>query len=471
MKTISTVKTIAALSLLSTGFFLLPATETRADSVVLEGARLIDGSGRPPLTDSVLVIEGGVIRFVGKKGQKGFRAPEGAKTADLRGKTIIPALINLHGHLGLTRGLEQAAGNYTEENIREQLQKYLAYGVGTVVSLGSDQDLIYRLRESQRAAQLGSFDGARVYTAGRGFGVRGGYPPSLANAEDRYRPQTPEEARAEVRELAAHHPDFVKIWVDDDFGRLPKMKPEIYRAIIDEAHRQRLRVIAHVFYLADAQALVDAGVDGLGHSIRDQAVDLRLINSMKTRGVFLIPTLVRDESTFMYASGPKWLDDPFFQAGVSPEVFSTLKSPAFIDKMRSNPDLPKLRAAFEMAKKNLKTMFDAGIKIGFGTDSGPPLRFQGFFEHRELQLMVESGLTPLQAIVCAMRSAAEILAGTGGFSPPGSVRTEGSRNFGTLEPGKQADLLVLDANPLEDIHNTERLSAVRQFGKLAGGKR
>lgn len=450
MKTISTAKTIALL-LLSTGFFVLPAAETRTDAVVIDGVRLIDGSGRPPLTDSVLVIEGGVIRAVGKKGQKGLRAPHGAPMVDLRGKTMIPALINLHGHLGLTRGLEQAAGNYTEANIREQLQKYLAYGVGTVVSLGSDQDLIYRLTESQRA---GNLDGSRLYTAGRGFGVKGGYPPTLANAEDRYRPQTPEEARAEVRELALRHPDFVKIWVDDDFGRLPKMKPEIYRVIIDEAHRQRLRVMAHVFYLADAQALVAAGVDGLAHSIRDQTVDLGLINSMKARGVFLIPTLVRDESTFIYASGPKWLDDSFFRAGVSPEVFAALKSPVFLDRMRSNPDLPKLQAAFEMAKKNLKTMFDAGLKIGFGTDSGPPLRFQGFFEHRELQLMVESGLTPMEAIVCATRNAAEIL-GAGS-------------EFGTLEPGKRADLLVLEANPLEDIKNTEKLADVWTAGKPVG---
>ncbi len=428
--------------------------QTVREPVVLEGARLIDGTGRPPFSNSVLVIEGGVIRAVGKMGQKSaVRYPKGAEVLNVRGKTVIPALINLHGHLGLTRGLEQAAGNYTEENIREQLQKYLGYGVGTVVSLGGDQDLIYGLKEAQRA---GNLVGARLYTAGRGFGAPGGYPPRLANAEDRYRPQTPQEARARVRELASHYPDFVKIWVDDDFGRVPKMKPEIYRAIIDEAHHQRLRIIAHVFYLADAQALVEAGIDGLGHSIRDQPVDPKLIQAMKGRGVFLIPTLVRDESTFIYAEkprGPKWLDDPFFQAGLEPGVLATLESPAFLTKMRSNPDLAKLQAAFEMARKNLKTLFDAGVKVGFGTDSGPPLRFPGFFEHRELQLTVESGLTPMQAIVCATRNAAEIL---------GAVR-----EFGTLEPGKQADFLVLEANPLEDIHNTEKLSAVWQSGKPA----
>jgi imidazolonepropionase-like amidohydrolase len=428
-----------------------PAGQESPATTVLEGALLIDGSGRPPLANSVLIIADGRIRAIGKLGS--MRYPDGADVVDLRGKIIMPALINLHGHLGQTRdGFNAAPDGYTAENLRDQLAKYLAYGVGTVVSLGTDQDLIYRLRDAQRAGEL---PGARLYTAGRGFGVKGGYPPGGApkvkGAVDRYRPQTPEQARAEVRELAALKPDFVKIWVDDDFGRMPKMKPEIFRAIIEEAHQQGLRVIAHVFYLADAKALVAAGVDGLGHSIRDQAVDADLIGAMKARGVFLIPTLVRDESTFAYGDPPRWLDDRFFQAGLELGVLTALKSPAFINQNRANPDRPRLRAAFEMGKKNLKTLFDAGVKIGFGTDSGPPTRFQGCFEHRELQLMVESGLTPLQAIAAATRTSAETLGATS--------------EFGTLAPGKQADFLVLDGDPLEDIHNTEELSAVWQAGK------
>jgi imidazolonepropionase-like amidohydrolase len=172
---------------------------------------------------------------------------------------------------------------------------------------------------------------------------------------------------------------------------------------------------------------------------------------MKSRGVFLIPTLVRDESTFIYGESPGWLDDPFFQAGVSPEVLKALKSPAFVKKSRANPDLKKLKAAFEMAKSNLKSLSEAGVRIGFGTDSGPPARFQGYFEHRELQLMVEAGLTPMQAIVAATRTAAEILGA--------------DSEFGTLAPGKRANFLVLDANPLEDIHNTEKLVEVWQSGR------
>jgi imidazolonepropionase-like amidohydrolase len=420
---------------------LLPPSEV----LVLRGARVIDGTGRPPIENAVLVIEGGKIRALGKS----VKYPAGSKKLNVEGKTIMPALIDLHTHLGQTRnGLESAPGSYSEENLRAQLVKLLAYGVGTIVSLGADQDLIYTLREEQEAGKL---PGARFFTAGRGFGVVSGYPPGIGRPADVYRPETPEEARAQVRELAAHRPDFVKIWVDDDFGRLPKIPPPVYQAIIEEAHRHHLRVLAHVFYLADAQALVAAGIDGLAHSVRDRPVDAGLVKAMKSRGVLYIPTLVRDESTFAYAEGPAWLSDPFFQGGLQADVLATLESPGFKQKFRSNPDLAKYRAAFEMGKKNLKTMAEAGVSIGFGTDAGPPLRFQGYFEHRELQLMVESGLSPMQAIVCATGQAGAFL-GAG-------------RGLGTLELGKHADFLVLDANPLDDIGNTEKLSAVWHAGK------
>jgi len=413
--------------------------------LVIEGARLIDGTGRGPVENAEIVIKDGKIVMAGKKAPHRF--PSGARLLRLNGLTIIPALIDLHTHLGQTKnGLEAAPDAYSEENVRAQLQKLLRYGVGTIISLGADQDLIDKLRAEQRAGRL---EGARFYTAGLGFGVVGGYPPGIARPADVHRPRTAQEARRDVRELARHRPDFVKIWVDDDFGRLPKTQPEIYRAIIEEAHRQHTRVLAHVFYLADAQGLVQAGVDALAHSVRDQPVNQELIDAMKSRGVLYIPTLVRDESTFAYADGPVWLGDSFFRAGVEADVLAQLESAAFQEKFRSNPDLPRLRAAFEMGKKNLRTLFDAGVKIGFGTDAGPPQRFQGYFEHRELQLMVEAGLTPMQAIVCATRNAGEFLGG----------------EVGTLEPGRRADFLVLGANPLDDIHNTEKLSAVWQAGQ------
>ena len=419
--------------------------QTKPKPIVLQGARLIDGTGAPAVERSVLVIEGGRIVAAGKAGS--VRIPKDADVRDVSGKTILPALINLHGHLGLsTNGADSAAGHYTQENVVNQLNKYLAYGIATVASFGQDEDEIYKIREDQRAGSLG---GARIFTAGRGFLE---YTGKTYPTDHRYRPQTPEEARADVRELAPHHPDFLKMWVDDGLGHGVKMKPEIYQAIIDEAHKQHIRVFAHEYYLSDAKALLAAGLDGFAHSIRDQPVDTEVMQAMKARGVFLIPTLVRDEVLFAYADNLKWLDDPFFQAGYDPAALSMVRSPENVAKGRNDPDIAKYRAGLEMAKKNLKTMSDAGVKIAFGTDSGIPTRFPGYFEHRELQLMVEAGLTPMQAIVAATGTNAEILGG--------------GKQFGTLQAGRQADFLVLDANPLDDIHNTEKLSAVWQAGKI-----
>jgi imidazolonepropionase-like amidohydrolase len=419
--------------------------QVKTRQIVLKGARLINGTGQPAIENSVLVIEGDHVVAVGNAGT--VSVPSGADVRDVSGKTIMPALINLHGHLGLSsNGADSVAGNYTQENVLKQLNKYLSYGVATVASFGQDEDEIYKIRDAQRAGTLG---GARFYTAGRGFLE---YTGKAYPTDHRYRPQTPEEARADVRELAAHHPDFMKMWVDDGLGHGVKMKPAIYQAIIDEAHMQHIRVFAHEFYLGDAKALLAAGIDGFAHSIRDQPVDQDFIRTMKARGVFLIPTLVRDEVLFAYADNLKWLDDPFFKAGFEPAAMAMVRSPENVEKGRKDPDIAKYRAGLEMGKKNLKTLSDAGVKIAFGTDSGIPTRFPGYFEHRELQLMVEAGLTPMQAIVAATGTNAEILGG--------------AKQFGTLESGKRADFLVLDANPLDDIHNTERLSAVWQSGKI-----
>jgi imidazolonepropionase-like amidohydrolase len=406
----------------------------------------------PGAGNSILVIEEDHVVAAGKAAS--VTIPKDAEVKDVSGKTIMPALINLHGHLGLSTNGADVAGQYTQENVVNQLNKYLSYGVATVASFGQDEDEIYKVRDAQHAGTVG---GARLFTAGHGFLEYTG----RSNPNDhRYRPQTPDEARADVRELAAHHPDYMKMWVDDGLGHGTKIKPEIYQAIIDEAHKQHIRVFAHEFYLSDAKALLAAGIDGFAHSIRDQAVDNDLMQTMKTHNVFLIPTLVRDEVLFAYADNLKWLDDPFFTAGFAPEAMAKVRSPENVEKGRKDPDIAKYRAGLEMAKKNLKTLSDAGVKIAFGTDSGIPTRFPGYLEHRELQLMVEAGLTPMQAIVAATGTNAEIL--------------RGAKEFGTLQPGRRADLLVLDANPLDDIHNTEKLSAVWQAGKIVpsvSGKR
>ncbi len=423
---------------------------------VLTGAHLIDGTGRTPVDDAYLVVEHGRITAVGKLND-GFKTPMGATVVDARGRTIIPGLISAHSHLGLVQGASTAAPeNYTRENVARQLDQYEGYGVTAVMSLGVNRDVLYTWRDEQRQGKLG---GADIFTADRGIGVPGGVPPFPLPAEQIYRPKNAEEARAAVRETAVRHPDLVKLWLDDMFGTLPKMDPAVFYAAIDEAHaatdeahRHGLQVAAHLFYLDDAKALVGAGVDILAHSIRDKPVDAELIDAMKARGVAYIPTLALDESQFVYAEHPRWMTEPAFRLAADPKLLATWTSEEYVTKTLSSPTTAKNRAAFATALRNLKTLSDAGIPVAMGTDSGAmPTRLTGWGEHRELQLMVAAGLTPMQAIVNATAGSARV------------IGQEADR--GTLEPGKRADFLVLAAAPLDSIENTLSIDAIWHGGK------
>ena len=309
---------------------------------------------------------------------------------------------------------------------RTWTDRYLTYGVTTVLSLGSDQPLIYELRARQRQ---GNLPGASLFTAGRGFMMKGSYGP----AEVAHQVETPEEVRRLMDELAARKPDAAKVWVDDHFGDRTKIRPDLYRAFIEAAHEKGLKAYAHVFYLEDARSLVEARVDVLAHSIRDREVDEAFIQLAKEREVFLVPTLSRELSTFTYADRPKFLDDLLFTRHENPEVVATLKSDDYVRKAKADPHLERYRAALPMAQRNLKKLHEGGVKIGFATDSGPPGRIQGYFEHLELELMVEAGLTPAEALTAATGTSAECL-GQG-------------KNLGTLTPGRQTDFIVLDADP------------------------
>src|SRR5438034_1453472 len=249
------------------------------------GARVIDGTDRTPIENATLLVRGGRVAAVGPAGS--VTVPAGAERVSLAGKTVIPGLINAHGHVGNTVGLEQ--GHYSADNVQRDLRTYAAYGITTVFSLGDDQAAGFAARDSQRTPSL---DRARLFVAG----------PVLA-------PKTVDEARKLVDEDAAMKVDIVKIRVDDNLGTTPKMAPEIYRAVIDEAHKKGLRVAVHLFYLDDAKSVLDAGADFIAHSVRDVAVDDAFAALLKRRDVDDCPQLMREGSQILYTATTRWLPD------------------------------------------------------------------------------------------------------------------------------------------------------------------
>jgi len=417
---------------------ILLAVAAHAEVKVLRNFTLIDGTGRAPVTNAAMIVDSGRITWVGPAAQ--LKTPANAETVDLTGKFVMPGIINLHGHLGATVDLDQSADHLTADNVGKNLKAYASYGVTTVLSMGTDKDFVLDMRNKQRATRPAE---TRIYSAGQGFIYKGGYG-GLAGVNQGV--STPAEVAKQLDALAAKKVDMVKLWMDDHLGEQKKMPYDIAQAIIDGAHKRGLPVSAHIFYLADAKKLVDFGVNGLAHSVRDQPVDQALIDSMKKHGTWqLAATLSREASMFAYGKTPPFISDPFFTGGVSAKVVGTLKNPDYQKKQAADPHFAHYREFLETAKMNLKKLADAGVKYGFGTDSGPPGRFPGYFEHWELELMVEAGLTPTQVIHAATGSAAEFL---------------NAKDLGTLEKTKWADFIVLDKNPLEDIKNSRSIRAV-----------
>ncbi len=411
----------------------VPPVEITLGLRVFVGAQIIDGTGDAPIEDGVLVVRDGRIEAVGAR--DAVDVPSDAEQTDVTGRTIMPGLINAHGHVNDVRGLEADPSFYTEEHVESQLGLYARYGVTTVFSLGGDGPEGIAVRDRQDMPGLSR---ARLYVAG----------PVVTAV-------TPEEAVAQVNAVADSGVDIVKIRVDDGLGAGQKMPPEVYQAAIDTAHQRGLRLASHVYYLEDARGLLEAGTDLIAHSVRDVEVDDELITLLRDSGICVCPTLMREVSTYVYESRPDFFDDPFFLRNADQAVIEELSTPAYQERIKNSQSAQTYKAQLEVAKRNLKTLSDAGIPIAMGTDTGPVGRFQGYFEHGELALMVEAGLTPMQAIQASTDDAARCM--------------EVDADLGTLETGKWADFLVLSASPLDDIANTRSLEAVYIAGNPVPG--
>jgi imidazolonepropionase-like amidohydrolase len=411
--------------------------------ILFKNVSLIKGDGSAKVITDVFIEDGKIAETGSGLGK------EDATVVDLEGKTMMPAIISTHVHVGTLKDTTTNGSNYTRENILNQLNKYAKYGILNVLSLGTDRPLLFQ-NGLYDSLKNGLLEGARMLSAGYGFNVPQANVDSLATQGKVFRPTNPAQVPAAMDSLAALNIKIVKIWVDDFNKSQPKMDPSVYHAIIEEAHKRNIRVSAHVYYLADARQLVADGVDVLAHSIRDSVVDDALLADMKARNVIYVPTLSLDKFAYAYAEDPEWINDEFFKSSLEPGTYEMITSANYKNNTKNSPAYARNTHAFKIAMTNVKKIFDAGIRVALGTDSGAfPIRTQGFSEHLEMQLLTEAGLTPLQAVMVATKNGADALQ---------------LNDYGVIESGKVADLLILDGDPSVDIKNTRKIFSVYKNG-------
>jgi imidazolonepropionase-like amidohydrolase len=414
----------------------LPQPQSPAPAVILfEGARLIPGDGSPPVENSAFLVEGDRLRLVARRGE--IRAPSGAARVNLGGKTVIPALVDLHTHLGYTVVLSNRTEKetYTRQNLEDHLKRLAFYGVTATLSMGVDRgDIPFQVRSNPLPGA------ALFFTTGAGIALPGMGPGAEYRKDAALGVTTEAEARVVVQELAAKRIDMVKFWVDDRNGTVQKLPPNVYRALIDEAHKHNLRTVAHIYYLEDAKELLRAGVDGFAHGVRDKDIDEDFMDLLRQRRVFFMPNLPERPLTLA--------DLPLVAESLPPSQVQQLRTQIAAGASNANAEL------FNIQARNLKKISDARVaQIGFGTDSGLSI---GWTAHIELADMVAAGMSPDQVITAATRTSADILK---------------QPQMGMIVAGRSADFIVLDANPLDNILNTRRISRVYIRGKEVDRKK
>jgi len=416
-------------------------------TLVVRGATLIDGTGRRPIENTSIVIRDDVIVGIETESKRDW--PEGVQVIDARGKFVIPGLWDSHIHIGGSAGGLVSPEEFSPQQMELNWRAYLYNGVTAIFDAGGAKDSMLEWRKSERE---GSLLGPRVFAAGPGFTAPGGHPAGTIYAgmdwlveQATRQVDDPDSARQKVREVVADGVDAIKTLYDDVGGMVPKLSLDVLRAITDEAHEQGKRVFVHVQNARDAIDALNAGADGIEHMVRaDESGWDEALEIAARKGAFWTATLAVMEALERMGD-MAYFQDYETEGSVSQVVLESIRQvwqDAGTDWLkRLEPCLESLGRAREL-----------GVKVVLGTDAGNPAVFHGLSVHRELELMVKAGYSPMEAIIAATGNAAEKL----GLEA----------KLGTLEEGKAADLLVLSADPLADIRNTRKIEVLIKRGTV-----
>jgi imidazolonepropionase-like amidohydrolase len=412
-----------------------------SDATLFVGGRLISGTGSPATDDTGIIVRDGLIEAVGPAAD--FAVEPSIPRVDLTGKVIMPTIVNPHGHVGYLAGSSMDAANFSRQNVLDHLRRFVYYGVSVIQSLGTDRDGVeIAIRDEQRVGSLADPELALLLSAGNGIAAPtpgGGNGGAFFAPEAIREAATADEARAAVRSVLAQNPDVIKFWVDDRNGTKAKFGPDVYSAIIDEAHKAGKKAIAHIYDLEDAKGVVRAGVDGTAHLVRETGPGNELLALLRENDVFVFTSMSIQKAVL---DGLDWLDDPILAESVDQGTRDTFKA-----MFAQTPEniITMMTDGYRVLESSLTEYVDAGVRVLLSGDTGVMAQFPGFTEHRELEAMVRAGMPALQAITAATLLPAAML---------------GLHDRGSIEPGKRADFIVLDADPLDDIANTRRIASV-----------
>jgi imidazolonepropionase-like amidohydrolase len=422
-------------------------TPGAATAVAYEGARLIIGDTSSPITAGTMVVQGGRITAIGPSGQ--VTVPAGAARVNLTGKTVMPAMNNVHIHIGYEGFTSWSAQNHTVANVLDHLQREAFYGVGAAMTMG-DQPSDWAI-QFQRDQAAGKFSPAARFFFAAGMAPPGGGPDSLliqgtTPLKAVYEVATPDQARAAVATIAGKKIEQIKIWVDDrdaTRGSKQRMPVPVITAIVEEAHKRSITVHAHATTLANQKDVVRAGVDVLVHTVVAEKLDAEFMTLLQEKKPYWAPVMGLSDRPGICHDDSRFLDQTL-----------PAKAIADIREGRNAFNMPGCQAPATPAEAtrednlryNFPRMLQSGARLVLSTDAGvlPKYSF-GSSEHQEMEMYVKLGATPAAAIVAATSTAAQVIR---------------AADAGALVVGKRADFIVLNTNPLENIRNTRQIDSV-----------